>query len=53
MVRAVKQASIVELNGATAESTRAQAEPVVLISDFEKLHAHRDSAQLRLEFLHA
>jgi hypothetical protein len=23
---------------------------VVIISDFEKLHAHRDSAQLRLEF---
>jgi len=44
---------LVTYQRATADSTRAQAEPVVLISDFEKLHAHRDSAQLRLEFLHA
>jgi sulfopropanediol 3-dehydrogenase len=43
---------LVTYQRATADSTRAQAEPVVLISDFEKLHAHRDSAQLRLEFLH-
>ena len=33
-------------------STQAQARPVVTISDFEKLHAHRDSAQLRLEYQH-
>ncbi|HEY6741831.1 MAG TPA: histidinol dehydrogenase [Lapillicoccus sp.] len=44
---------LVTYQRATADATRAQAEPVVLISDFEKLHAHRDSAQLRLEFLHA
>ncbi|HEU4331408.1 MAG TPA: histidinol dehydrogenase [Lapillicoccus sp.] len=44
---------LVTYQRATADSTRAQAEPVVLISDFEKLQAHRDSAQLRLEFLHA
>jgi sulfopropanediol 3-dehydrogenase len=44
---------LVTYQRATADSTRAQAEPVVLISDFEKLHAHRDSAQLRLQFLHA
>jgi sulfopropanediol 3-dehydrogenase len=44
---------LVTYQRATADSTRAQADPVVLISDFEKLHAHRDSAQLRLEFLHA
>lgn len=36
---------------ATKESTRAQAEPVVTISDFEQMPAHRDSAQLRLNRL--
>lgn len=34
---------------ATREATRAQAVPTVTISDFERLHAHRDSAQLRLD----
>ena len=33
---------------ATEEATEAQAIPTVTISDFEKLDAHRDSAQLRL-----
>lgn len=36
---------------ADKESTRAQAEPVVTISDFERMPAHRDSAQLRLDRL--
>lgn len=34
---------------ATKESTQAQAGPVVTVSDFEELVAHRDSAQLRLD----
>ncbi len=34
---------------AKREATRAQAEPVVTVSDFERLAAHRDSAQLRLD----
>lgn len=34
---------------ATRESTRSQAEPVVTISDFEEMPAHRDSARLRLD----
>ncbi|MGJ9411198.1 histidinol dehydrogenase [Aeromicrobium sp. CF4.19] len=34
---------------ATRESTMAQAEPTVTVSDFERLDAHRDSAQLRLD----
>jgi sulfopropanediol 3-dehydrogenase len=33
---------------ATDEATAAQAVPTVTISDFERLDAHRDSAQLRL-----
>ena len=36
----------------TKGATQAQARPVVIISDFEKLQAHRDSAQLRLEYVH-
>jgi sulfopropanediol 3-dehydrogenase len=44
---------LVTYQRATMGSTQAQAEPVVIISDFEQLHAHRDSAQLRLEFQHA
>ena len=44
---------LVTYQRATMGSTSAQAEPVVIISDFEKLQAHRDSAQLRLEFQHA
>ncbi|MFD4668701.1 histidinol dehydrogenase [Lentzea sp. NPDC058450] len=36
---------------ATRESTRAQAEPTVAVSDFEALVAHRDSAQLRLDLI--
>lgn len=34
---------------ATRASTEAQARPVVTISDFEQMHGHRDSAQLRLD----
>lgn len=33
---------------ATREATELQASPVVTIADFEGLHAHRDSAQIRL-----
>lgn len=36
---------------ATRESTAAQAEPVVTISDFEGMPAHRDTALLRLRAL--
>lgn len=36
---------------ATEEATRAQAEPVVTISDYEQMPGHRDSAQLRLDLL--
>lgn len=36
---------------ATRDSTEAQARPVVTVSDFERLDAHRDSAQLRLDLL--
>jgi sulfopropanediol 3-dehydrogenase len=36
---------------ATREATEAQALPTVTVSDFEKLDAHRDSAQLRLDLL--
>ena len=36
---------------ATEASTRAQAEPVVTIADFEEMPGHRDSAQLRLDLL--
>ncbi|OYO16736.1 histidinol dehydrogenase [Enemella evansiae] len=36
---------------ASREATRAQAEPVVTISDFEQMPAHRDSAQLRLDLI--
>ena len=36
---------------ANREATRAQAEPVVTISDFEQMPAHRDSAQLRLDLI--
>ncbi len=43
---------LVTYQRATMASTQAQAAPVVIISDFEKLQAHRDSAQLRLEFQH-
>jgi sulfopropanediol 3-dehydrogenase len=43
---------LVTYQRATMASTEAQAQPVVVISDFEQLQAHRDSAQLRLEFLH-
>jgi sulfopropanediol 3-dehydrogenase len=38
---------------ATRESTAAQAGPVVTIADFEQMPAHRDSAQLRLDLIHA
>ncbi|MCS7478002.1 histidinol dehydrogenase [Umezawaea endophytica] len=38
---------------ATRESTRAQAEPTVAVSDFEALVGHRDSAQLRLDMIEA
>ena len=34
---------------ATVEATAAQAVPTVTVSDFERLDAHRDSAQLRLD----
>ena len=34
---------------ASREATQAQAVPTVTISDFERLDAHRDSAQLRLD----
>lgn len=34
---------------ATEEATAVQAVPTVTVSDFERLDAHRDSAQLRLE----
>jgi sulfopropanediol 3-dehydrogenase len=34
---------------ATEEATAAQAVPTVTVSDFERLDAHRDSAQLRLD----
>ena len=43
---------LVTYQRATMGSTQAQARPVVIISDFEKLQAHRDSAQLRLEYQH-
>jgi sulfopropanediol 3-dehydrogenase len=43
---------LVTYQRATMGSTQAQAQPVVIISDFEKLQAHRDSAQLRLEYQH-
>jgi sulfopropanediol 3-dehydrogenase len=36
---------------ATREATEAQAIPTVRVSDFERLDAHRDSAQLRLDRL--
>lgn len=36
---------------ATREATEAQARPVVTVSDFERLMAHRDSAQVRLDLL--
>jgi len=36
---------------ATQESTLSQAGPVVTISDFEQMPAHRDSAQLRLDLI--
>ena len=36
---------------ATREATEAQANPTVTVSDFERLDAHRDSAQLRLDRL--
>jgi sulfopropanediol 3-dehydrogenase len=35
----------------TKEATEAQARPVVTVSDFEQLDAHRDSAQLRLDLI--
>lgn len=35
----------------TKEATEAQARPVVTVSDFERLDAHRDSAQLRLDLI--
>ncbi|MFD5248152.1 histidinol dehydrogenase [Amycolatopsis sp. NPDC058340] len=38
---------------ATRAATRAQADPVVTISDYEGLVAHRDSAQIRLDRLGA
>lgn len=38
---------------ATRESTEAQAGPVVTIADFEQMPGHRDSAQLRLDLIHA
>lgn len=36
---------------ASRDATEAQARPVVTVSDFEKLDAHRDSAQLRLDLI--
>jgi len=36
---------------ATRDATEAQARPVVTVSDFEELDAHRDSAQLRLDLV--
>lgn len=36
---------------AARHATRDQAEPVVTISDFERMHAHRDTALLRLDLL--
>ena len=36
---------------ATRKATEAQARPTVTVSDFEKLDAHRDSAQLRLDLI--
>ena len=36
---------------ATQEATRAQAELVVTIADFEQMPGHRDSAQLRLDVI--
>lgn len=36
---------------AVREATETQARPVVTVSDFEKLDAHRDSARLRLDLL--
>ena len=36
---------------ATREATETQARPTVTVSDFERLDAHRDSAQLRLDLL--
>jgi sulfopropanediol 3-dehydrogenase len=36
---------------ATRDATHAQAVPTVTVSDFERLDAHRDSAQLRLDRL--
>jgi sulfopropanediol 3-dehydrogenase len=38
---------------ATRESTEAQARPVVTVSEFEELVAHRDSAQIRLDLIGA
>jgi sulfopropanediol 3-dehydrogenase len=38
---------------ATRESTEAQARPVVTVSDYEELVAHRDSAQVRLDLIAA
>ena len=38
---------------ATRDATEAQARPTVTVSDFERLDAHRDSAQLRLDMLAA
>ena len=38
---------------ATREATAAQAGPVVTIADFEQMPAHRDSARLRLDLIHA
>jgi sulfopropanediol 3-dehydrogenase len=36
---------------ATREATLAQAVPTVTVSNFERLDAHRDSAQLRLDLI--
>jgi sulfopropanediol 3-dehydrogenase len=38
---------------ATESATATQAEPTVTVSDFERLDAHRDSAQLRLDRIDA
>jgi sulfopropanediol 3-dehydrogenase len=36
---------------ATREATRTQAEPTVVVSDYEGLVGHRDSAQIHLDVL--
>ena len=36
---------------ASREATTSQAGPVVTVSDFERLDAHRDSAQLRIDLM--